>query len=121
MRKKYKYGKTNCRAVPLTAGIIGESDAPFSPECVLPEQFFSLSDLEQPEKKLMLAMLQDAIHCLSYFFAKTIRERCLAQEAKEWIESSDTFLPFTFVRVCEALGLDPDYVRRKSLAALPQK
>ena len=56
-------------------------------------------------KALMLAVLEDAIRC--YLGGK----RLLAAEAECWINSRRRQSPFTFVVVCEALGLDPDSVR----------
>jgi hypothetical protein len=57
-------------------------------------------------KALMLAVLEDGIR--SYLGAA----RIVAQEAEFWIFSHRRQSPFSFVVVCEMLGLDPDAVRK---------
>jgi len=57
-------------------------------------------------KALMLAVLEDGIR--SYLGGS----RVIAQEAEFWIHSPRRHSPFSFVVVCEMLGLDPDAVRR---------
>ncbi len=57
-------------------------------------------------KALMLAVLEDAIR--SYLGSP----RVPAQEAEWWIRSSRRQSPFSFVVVCETLGLDPAAVRK---------
>lgn len=56
-------------------------------------------------KALMLAVLEDGIR--SYLGNK----RIIADEAECWIFSRSRESPFTFMVVCETLGLDPDAVR----------
>lgn len=56
-------------------------------------------------KALMLAVLEDAIR--SYLRGS----RLVARDAEFWIESHKRQSPFSFVVVCEILGLDPDAVR----------
>ncbi len=65
-------------------------------------------------KALMLAVLEDGI---SSYFAGDWRARF---EAERWIYSSLRHWPFSFVVICETLGLEPDAVRaalRKMRAA----
>src|SRR5437773_8908794 len=57
-------------------------------------------------KALMLAVLEDGIR--SYLGGSKI----IAQEAEFWIHSHRRQSPFSFVVVCEMLGLDPDAVRK---------
>lgn len=57
-------------------------------------------------KALMLAVLEDGIR--SYLGGSKI----IAQEAEFWIYSHRRQSPFSFVVVCEMLGLDPDAVRK---------
>lgn len=115
-----KNRKANCLVVPVTVGVIAEENDPlFDTAYVLPEQFFPLPRLEQPERKLMFAVLEDAIRCLSYTgYSKSNMYQNpdrLAQEAREWIENDDTLWPFAFLSICEALNLNPDYLRMKFL------
>jgi hypothetical protein len=57
-------------------------------------------------KALMLAVLEDGIR--SYLGSS----RVIAHEAEFWIHSPRRHSPFSFVVVCEMLGLDPDAVRK---------
>jgi len=57
-------------------------------------------------KALMLAVLEDGIR--SYLGGSKI----VAQDAEYWIFSHRRQSPFSFVVVCEMLGLDPDAVRK---------
>jgi hypothetical protein len=85
-------------------------------DAVLPEQFYGppRGTVEtQSEVALMRAVLDDAIHCYQQQFAiKTQRARRLAREAEAWFLNNDERWPFSFVNVCRALGLEPEYVRR---------
>lgn len=56
-------------------------------------------------KALMLAVLEDAIR--SYLRGSKLA----ARDAEFWIESHRRQSPFSFVVVCEILGLDPGAVR----------
>lgn len=56
-------------------------------------------------KALMLAVLEDGVR--SYLGGS----RLLTQEAECWIRSPQRRSPFSFVVVCETLGLDPTAVR----------
>ena len=87
------------------------------PDCILPEQFFDgagqrMSDV--PEKRLMFAVLLDAVIQLRR------RNTTRAAEAERWIrgedEGEDTDSPFSFTNVCETLGLDPSYLAAGLLA-----
>jgi hypothetical protein len=80
------------------------------------QQFFDSfrrSEPLEPERALLAAILEDAIH--DYRKYKKARDREGKErfrEAEEWImESGNTWI-FSFNHVCELLNLDPDYVRR---------
>ncbi len=81
---------------------------------VLPEQFFGLPhDHGQGEFALMRAVLEDAFNCfVKPFVEDGKRAQRLAKEAEAWFFSQDECWPFSFVNICTALGLDPDYVRK---------
>jgi len=67
----------------------------------------------EPEKRLMLAVLQDALFCFQrYFPARGGRRRKLFWESWQWftVEGSDSV--FAFENICEVLGLDASYIRR---------
>src|SRR5713226_7623914 len=86
----------------------------FEPDTLLPEQFFSLLGRKplQGEKRLLLAMLEDAVHCFqTYLLARKPHERRLFQEAEEWINSKDLHWFFSFENICEILGIHPGRLR----------
>jgi hypothetical protein len=66
-------------------------------------------------RRLMLAVLADAIGCLQVHFSKPSRSNeSRFHEAEEWIASDDEG-PFSFNTVCEGLGLDADSLRKRLL------
>ena len=87
----------------------------FAPDIVLPEQFFEGARRDSQasgEKALMLAVLEDGIRC----FQEHLRNprsnpRLLSQQAEAWIKAVDYDWPFSFVNVCETLGIDPGALR----------
>lgn len=67
----------------------------------------------QPERRLMLAVLEDAIICFQrYLNAKGGKEKKLHQDATAWIFDQNDMRAFSFESICAVCGLDPDYVRR---------
>jgi hypothetical protein len=67
----------------------------------------------EPEQALLLAVLKDAIETFQRLFgAKATSARRLFRESAEWIWSDESDRVFSFVHICEALGLDPRYIRR---------
>lgn len=66
----------------------------------------------EPEKKLLLAVLEDALWCLRKFKFSSGKKRTEYLEALEWVKSEEEEHPFSFVIVCGALGFDPDYLRQ---------
>jgi hypothetical protein len=85
------------------------------PETILPSQFFERFRIDaslQPEKRLMLAVLEDAVGTFQKFAtASGRRGRRLFAEAEEWFTSEDGTWPFAFHNICQALGLEPSYIR----------
>lgn len=80
------------------------------------EQYFDTrrrSEYLEPEKALLLAVLQDAI--VSYQKYCSARDRVGKErftEAEQWIMHGGDDWIFSFDNVCELLGLDPHYVRQ---------
>lgn len=66
-----------------------------------------------PETALMYAVLEDAFLCLQKSGDVTPLVRRHVGEAEEWFRSDDSRSVFSFLSICEALGLDPQYLRRK--------
>jgi len=85
------------------------------PETILPSQFFDRIQIDaslQPEKRLMLAVLEDAVGTFQKYVAATGRRgQRLFNEAEEWFSSEPGEWPFAFESICEALGLEPAYIR----------
>jgi hypothetical protein len=84
-------------------------------ETILSSQFFERVKVEpstQPEKRLMLAVMEEAIgtfqKCLT---GTTPRQRRLLREVEEWFASDDVTWLFSFQNICVALDLDADYLR----------
>jgi hypothetical protein len=79
------------------------------------ETFFDTlrrSEHLQPEKDLLLAILEDAIHTYrKYGRAHDPEGKKQFRETEEWIMEGGNDWVFSFNNVCEYLGLNPDYVR----------
>jgi hypothetical protein len=75
-------------------------------ETVLPAQFYSPQRRcsLQPEKRLMLAVLEDAV--LAY-----LRGLQLVPETRAWFDADDFTWPYSFANLCDALALDRHAVR----------
>ena len=88
--------------------------AVFRPEVILPVQLLAaLRPQPIPEKRLMIAILADAIHCVrKYRFATGTERRRAFREAQQWFVDRTSKQLFSFERICDVLGLDADCVRR---------
>lgn len=88
----------------------------FEPDALLPAQFYAAfrgSTAVRGEKRLMLAVLEDALDCYQkYAFARDGHGRQLFDEANEWISSGNRVWFFSFENICETLGINPEYLRR---------
>ena len=72
--------------------------------------------LAEPERRLMLALLTDAIVCFRRLVVSALREeRSLLKETERWFRSDDRVWPGSFVNVCEAIGIAPQPLRRAIL------
>jgi hypothetical protein len=83
-----------------------------APDTVLPEQLSATrrDSLICGEKALMLAVLEDAIRCFLEPPRGAVR---VQREAEHWIFSGDEIWPFSFVNICDALGIAAGPMRRK--------
>lgn len=100
----------------FTEGDIGEHL--LSPAPVLPEQFYvcatGSSHPASGVRALMWAMLEDAIVCIQQqALTPSRRRQRLAREAEQWICADNPTWVFSFLNVCAALGLEPEYLRTK--------
>jgi len=91
------------------------SSAMLEADIIVPSQFFDRIRAErsaQPEKRLMLAVMEDAISTFQKsVHGETRRQRRLLRETEEWIDSIDTSWPFSFENICTALDIEPNYLR----------
>jgi hypothetical protein len=88
----------------------------FEPDVLLPGQFFSFFRKEagfDRERRLMLAVLEDAIDCFQkYAHTSDLRGRQLFLESYEWIMSPDKRWLFSFENICQIVDMNPDYIRQ---------
>jgi hypothetical protein len=88
----------------------------FQPDALLSEQYldnFRRTIPLEPEKALLLAVLEDGVRCFQdNVLPRNRKKRMLFEEAQEWLFSDDPDWLFSFVSICSALGLDPNYIRR---------
>jgi hypothetical protein len=88
----------------------------FQPETLLPAQFFAAlrqKESAQGERRLMMAILEDAVECFQkYFWATDSRSRQIRADAEQWLLSDDTSWIFSFVNICDTLGIHPLFLRR---------
>jgi hypothetical protein len=67
----------------------------------------------QPEKRLMFAVLQDAIECFqNHKFEQRAKVTNQFLDTERWIFLDDREWPFSFLNICEAVGIDSDYLRK---------
>lgn len=88
----------------------------FQPDVLISAQYFdalrSKTGME-PEKRLMLAVLEDAVRCYQdSLAAEGDTKRKLFAEAEEWFREEGADAAFSFDSICEALDLNPEYVRK---------
>jgi hypothetical protein len=88
----------------------------FQPDVLIPAQYFEAlrsKDGLEPEKKLMLAVLEDAVHCYrDNLAAESDTKRKVFHEAEEWLLEEGVDAAFSFESICDALDLSPEYVRK---------
>jgi len=88
----------------------------FEPDTLVSAQYFQnfrRKTCLEPEKRLILAMLEDAVSCFQvYVTARSGKGKKLFNEAEEWIMMKHDDWIFSFGSVCEMLGFNPEYVRQ---------
>jgi len=100
---------------PMSGGREPRYDRP-SDFSVLPEEFFDFRVKLAticPETALMYAVLEDAFLCFQKRFEGETRRMQQARQAEAWFFSEDFHWLFSFVSVCHALGLQPQFIRLK--------
>jgi hypothetical protein len=80
----------------------------FQPDILIEHQYQSTYRRRfhlDPERVLMLAVLQDAVVCFQDNVKATCkRKQTMHLDAAEWITNDDRSYPFSFENICEALG-----------------
>ena len=107
-RSPYTVEQTHLTLSEVTASL-------FPPDTLLSTQYFDhrrRNAFLEPEKKLMLAILEDAIQCFqANYSARCGKRKRLFDDARKWIfESCDEWV-FGFENICSALEFCPDYIR----------
>jgi hypothetical protein len=68
---------------------------------------------ETPERRLIAAILRDAVDCyLRDCFSKNRHRKRSFREAEEWFFKADDYGVFSLENVCAVLNIDPGYIRR---------
>jgi hypothetical protein len=85
------------------------------PDIFLPSQFYGTGGLSRQlegEKRLMIAILKDAVECLDKYRAATNSSgRSHYESALGWVRDKGADWLFSFTNICDFLGFDPDYLR----------
>jgi hypothetical protein len=88
----------------------------FQPDALLNDEYlenFRRKAPLEPERALVIAVLEDAIGCFQdNVLPRNRKKQMLFEEAQEWLFSDDSEWLFSFVSICAALGLDPGYIRQ---------
>jgi hypothetical protein len=88
----------------------------FEPDALVSAQYsesLCSKTRSEPEKRLMLAVLKDAINCFQdNVFARGGKRKKLFEESEAWILAGDHGWVFSFENICVVLGINPAYVRQ---------
>jgi hypothetical protein len=104
----------------------------FQPDILLGDQYidnFRRKTPLEPEKALLLAVLDDGIRCFQdNILPRNRKKQLLFEEAEAWLFSDESNGVFSFVSICALLGFDPGYIRRglrqwqeRTVGAKPKK
>jgi hypothetical protein len=91
------------------------SNGLFEPDALLPSQFyaaFRTGSAIAGEKRLMLAVLEDALDCFrKYASAIDGQGMQMFRDVDVWITSRDRRWFYSYENICDTLEIDPDYLR----------
>jgi hypothetical protein len=94
---------------------------PLHPETVLPEQFQRMwggTRTVTPERALLVAVLWQAADDLrAHGNVRRAHSRVLYRHAYRWVTSDDRSWPYSFLNVCDVLGLSAGSLRAELLRA----
>ena len=81
------------------------------PDVILPRYLLGRT-IATPEKRLLLAVLEEAAETYRrYVFTTDRRHHAIFVDVQAWFASEDTAWLYSFVGICDALGLEATYVR----------
>lgn len=93
-------------------GVLGSI---FVPDVLTPGQYYDSRRDDStiaPLKRLMLAVLEDALRCFqNNAGTKSGARKRLFAEAEQWLCGEGGDGPFAFETVCETLGIEPSFLR----------
>jgi hypothetical protein len=107
----------------MSDNIIVATDDNFAASLFQPDTLISLRYSEnfrrktplESEKKLMLAILADAVWCFqANVWARNGKGKKLFGEAEKWILDESSDWVFSFESICEVLAFSPWYIRQGS-------
>jgi hypothetical protein len=92
------------------------SSLSFEPDILAPHQYLKncrRTSPAEPEKTLTFAVLAEAVDTYQRFvFSDSSQGRLLFREAEAWFWGDKPDSVFSFPSICEAFGLDPEFLRR---------
>ena len=92
-----------------------EASSLFAPSILTPDQYYDErrdDSTMRPIKRLMLAVLEDALRCMQkYADVRSGARRLMFREAEYWLCREGGHALFSFTMVCETLGIEPEYLR----------
>jgi hypothetical protein len=99
------------------ASVVEPMEGEFSEaQAVLPLQFYGTRrgiSRHEPLRRLMVAMLVDAIRCFQTMFVRRRPARLQEfTEARAWLFSDEDDGPFSFRAVCDELEIDAEVIRK---------
>jgi hypothetical protein len=81
------------------------------PDIILPTHLL-VRTIATPEKRLLLAVLEEAVGTYHRYVVTTDRrDRAVFAAVESWFASDDTAWLYSFVGICDALGLEATCVR----------
>jgi hypothetical protein len=100
----------------LDAGGSPSDEALLESDVILPAQYFDMcrqtAHVDTGIHRLMLTLLEDGIRCWQEGIDSFSRRKSrLAFHDNEWIFGDVQDGPFAFETICEALGIDPEWLR----------
>lgn len=97
-----------------TVGAEEKMGSLYQPDILVPAQYCETLRKKansEPEKKLMLMILEDAVDCFQkYILVHDARGNTIFAEVEQWIMEENGNWLFSFENVCDALGFNPSYV-----------